>query len=61
MTIKDFCKIINEHSRVRVFDSWGYVGVYDVPELPVIFNEYRNIIEIKAYKYGLIGIRIDRY
>lgn len=60
MTISVFCKIINEHTRVRVLDRYGFAGEYTVNELEKEFNAYTPIIELKAYDYDIIFIVIDR-
>lgn len=59
MTMGEFCKIINERTRVRVFDRWGHVGTYEVKQLKIYFNDYRYIIEIKASDCNMIDIILE--
>ena len=59
MTIKEFYKIINVNTRVRVIDAFGFVGEYNVDDLLKEFNPYTRISEIKAYDFDIIFISID--
>lgn len=60
MTIKDFCKIINENTLVEVIDEYGIIDKYNVKELITNFHECTPIIEIQAFDYNFIGIRLGR-
>lgn len=59
MTVKAFCKIINENTRVRVFGKYGHVGTFEAKKLPIFIDGYRYIIEIKASAFNMVDITID--
>ena len=59
MFVKAFCKIIDENTRIRVFDKYGHAGTFEAKKLLIFIDGYRYITDIKASAFNMVDITIN--